>query len=431
MNATTGWRIAVPIGGALVLAVFAWLYAEFPASYHAILVAWGVAPHFLFLDTHAVLAALDCAREGLDPYHYNPCDVLTRAYNYSPLILEASALPVTRSWNTAVGVALALIFFVCVASLPAPRTRRDGAIMALALLSTMTAFAIERGNIDLLIFALITAAGHALRGRVSARAGAYALLLFAGLLKFYPLAALAVALREKPSRFAAATASALAALVLFALHYRSGLEAAWSLVPVGSPFTDLFGAENLPRGLTRLLSPLTGESPLARLGAYAVLALLIFYAVRNAVAMTRHAAALARLPDATWLFFVLGSALIVGCFFAGQSIGYRGIHFLFVLPGLLALSRAADAPAIFFRTAALIVFLMWGEAFREALQHHVDPANQVAAWQTVKAAFWLFRELVWWRVIGALAGLLLCFAMSTEMARFAFGARAAAWRKQP
>ena len=83
--------MAVPAGGVLVLAVFAVLYREFPAGYDAILVAWGLAPfRFPFLDTHAVLSALDCARQGLDAYHHNPCDALTRAFNYSPLIDRTS-----------------------------------------------------------------------------------------------------------------------------------------------------------------------------------------------------------------------------------------------------------------------------------------------------------------------------------------------------
>src|SRR6185437_2981829 len=93
-------------------------------------------------------------------------------------------------------------------------------------------------------------------------------------------------------------------------------------------------------------------------------------------------------------------------FFAGQNIDYRGIFFIFVLPGLLALARAGGAPRIFFRTAILIVFLMWGELFREALQH-IAPTNADPIWQTVKASFWLLRELVWWRVIGVLLGLLI------------------------
>ena len=35
--------------------------------------------------------------------------------------------------------------------------------------------------------------------------------------------------------------------------------------------------------------------------------------------------------------------------------------------------------------------------------------------QNVRVAFWLIREVIWWRVIGTLAALLVAFAMTSEM----------------
>ena len=45
--------------------------------------------------------------------------------------------------------------------------------------------------------------------------------------------------------------------------------------------------------------------------------------------------AVTRLPDPEKTFLLIGAALIIGCFFAGSSSGYRGIHLLFTLPGTL------------------------------------------------------------------------------------------------
>ena len=44
----------------------------------------------------------------------------------------------------------------------------------------------------------------------------------------------------------------------------------------------------------------------------------------------------------------------------------------------------------------------------------------------IGAAFWLLRELVWWRVVGTLGGLLIAFVASTGAARWALGPRAPA-----
>jgi hypothetical protein len=426
-RATWLWRAAPPIVGMSVVAAFAILYLDAPKLYFGLLIAWGVDPfRFPFLDAHAVLSALQCARQGLDTYNYNPCDVLTRAFVYSPLILDAAVFPVTIAWNNWTGVALAAVFFLCIASLPAPRGTREWLAMGLAAGSTMSAFAVERGNIDIAIFLLMVLAGHFLPGRPVARAAGYFVILLGAILKFYPAVALVAALRERPRRFFAVAAVSLAVSILFVVHYRLGLEEAMTRVPTGSYFTDWFWAGNLPLGLAVLLQPATAiwpqAAPVLRVLPWLLLALLLFYCARTAFGMTRHAAAVARLPETHASFFVVGTALIVGCFFAGQSLDYRGIFFLLLLPGLLVLAREAEGGRPFRVTAWLIVFLMWGEMFREALQHvTLHDRTAAAVLQTVKAAFWLFREAIWWRVIGNLAGLLLCFAMETAMAKWAVG----------
>jgi hypothetical protein len=427
------WRFGVPLAGVALFALFALLYLEWPAAYFWILLAWGIDPfRFPFLDAHAVLSALQCARQGLDTYNYNPCDVLTRAFVYSPLILDAKIFPVTVAWNNWTGIVLYASFFLCLASLPAPRGRREGIVMALATVSTMCVFALERGNIDLVIFLLMVLAGHALLGSARLRVLAYAIAVFGAVLKFYPVVALVTALRERPRRFLAVAGASAVVLILFVVHYRHGIEEAMQRVPTGSYYTDFFWAGDLPLGLALLFKPLATSlpwtAPVLRFLPWPLLALLLFSCARRAIALTRQAATVSLLPEAPRIFLTLGAALIVGCFFAGQSIGYRGIFFLLLLPGLLVLARG-DKGKPFRATAGWIVFLMWGEMFREALQHtSFDSPTKTAMWQTVKAAFWLFRELVWWRVIGELAGLLLCFVLQTDTAKWALGDIVAARR---
>lgn len=417
---TARWPIAAVAGGVAALAAFALLYRFDPPLYIAVLDGWGVTPfRFPFLDTHAVLSALECTARGFDTYVLNPCDVLTRAFVYSPIILDAAALPVSVAWNNWVGIVLALAFLVAVASLPAPRGAREWAVMALAGFSTMTLFAVERGNIDVLIFVLLVIAVHLLRGRGAARGAGYAVIVFAALLKYYPIVAMIAALRERPRRFAVVVAVSAAVGALFLVHYWRPLHEAMMRVPSGSYFTDLFGVGNLPNGLFVLLSPLatrwSATTPVLVFLPSVLVVLLIYYAARNAVALAHDVAAgVMLLPQREALLLVIGAALIVGCFFAGQNIGYRGIFFLLLLPGLLALARDKEHGE--FRGAAwMIVFLMWGELFRDALQRvafHDSAAT--AAWQGAKVAFWMFREIVWWRVIGTLLGVLLYFAIGTE-----------------
>jgi hypothetical protein len=123
---------------------------------------------------------------------------------------------------------------------------------------------------------------------------------------------------------------------------------------------------------------------------------------------------------------LLGSAVICGCFFAGQSICYRGIFLLMVLPGLLAISRAApgrEARGMSLGTSVVIVLLMWGECFRRALVRTLDTAGLSSfVANELRVLFWLFRELGWWAVVGILSAILADFLWRSAIVQ-----EAAAW----
>src|SRR5437763_771477 len=83
-------RLAVPVGALVVFAGFAVLWlAGWDAAYFGIQRALGTNPfRFPFLDTHALLSAAECRRQGIDVYLQNPCDALGRVHAYSPLWLS-------------------------------------------------------------------------------------------------------------------------------------------------------------------------------------------------------------------------------------------------------------------------------------------------------------------------------------------------------
>lgn len=413
------WPVTVVVGGAAAIAAFGLLYRFDPPVYLAILRGWGADPfRFPFVDTHAVLSALECTRRGFDAYRDNPCDVLARPFIYSPMILGLAFVPVTAAWLGPAGLTLAGLFIVAVAALPPPHGARDWTVTILAALSTMSVFAVERGNIDLLIFAMVTLAGYLAQRGPAARAGSYGVILVAGGLKYYPLAGLLVMLHERPRRFAAMTAACAVVALLFLLRYHAALAEALAQLP-RMPFTpDMFGAVNLPNGLTTLLA--------WTWLAWAVSAIWLFFCARQVVAIVADAEEFAALDTPRALFMALGAALIVGCFVAQQNVGYRGIFFLLILPGLLALSRLPGAGRRAAVAAWLVVFLMWGDIVVQALRGSwgAYPAGTAALYE-VRVAFWFVRELVWWHVIATLVGLLSCFAADSEMGRWAMGFRVA------
>jgi hypothetical protein len=81
----------------------------------------------------------------------------------------------------------------------------------------MVVFALERGNVDLIIFIMPVVAGVLGTGPLASRILFYSLMLPAGLLKFYPLIVLSTALRERPRTFFAIAATAGLVVVGFFL----------------------------------------------------------------------------------------------------------------------------------------------------------------------------------------------------------------------
>jgi hypothetical protein len=120
-------------------------------------------------------------------------------------------------------------------------------------------------------------------------------------------------------------------------------------------------------------------------------------------------AAVAELPSPERMFLVIGSAVITGCFFAGQSIGYRGIFLLLVMPGLLTLSHSAarELRVLCLGTAIVIVLLMWGECLRLAFGGGFG--------------FWLLRELGWWWSVGVMLAVVTDFLQESPVVHSAFG----------
>ena len=95
---------------------------------------------------------------------------------------------------------------------------------------------------------------------------------------------------------------------------------------------------------------------------------------------------------------VMAGAIIVGCFFAGQSANYRAIFLIPVVGGLLAMRRVSDLAGLRARLGwlvGIILALMWGDAFRSAIRSCA-------------------RELAWWWAVASLLAVLVVFAVQSQ-----------------
>jgi hypothetical protein len=358
--------------------------------FYAIETQWGVWPgDYPFSDLEGLLSGIECHRKGIDPYVYNACDTWRRQFDYPPGWLLLSVFPVTTGWLVPAGIALCLAFLASLLLLPAARTDQGARLIAAGVLSSVTAFAVERANNDLVVFILV-AIGAALLSRPRAGIAGYAVIYLAGMLKYFPLAAMGIALREAPRRLALVAGAAIAVTGLFIALHHEELRTALATIPFGSPFRMVYGASNLGTGLVMIGAP----EGLGR----AVTALLCAGALGGGIALgLRPAAAEAAglLSPRESTFALAGAAMVLGTFFAAQNIDYRAVHMLLVLPVLVNLRDLGTAR----RYASLCwvgLALLWMNFFRIKVLS-VAYLFEGAAQQLIEAVpGFLLREALWW-----------------------------------
>lgn len=408
-------RIAPSLAGLLGMALVAALHAlVLPETYHTAFALWGVQSfHYLFLDLDGPLAARDCVRLGFDVYVFNPCDVIDRVHNYSPLWLAFPDLPPHQDDRLPLGLAFDMAFFAGLAMLPPARTRSELGLRVAAVLSTAVAYATERANVDVPIFLIVLTMLAALRGRFTLRMAGYALALLAAGLKYYPAPLLLLALRERTLRLLVIFIAAAAAGVAFLLAYGHDVRRSLPNIPGGLGFADMFGAADL-----RFDAAIVLKAAGASVGMRAVLPSLMLaaaFAVALAAVMRLWrrgdwAAAIARLEEGQRNALVAGALLSLGCFMAGQNLDYRFIFLLLALPGLSALGGDVSLGRLWAvrHATALGVLLLWEQGIR----YDTEALATALGWSKATQAglmlpLWAAREAAFWTLMTVLATILV------------------------
>jgi len=300
----------------------------------------GVAPGDLsFADLRSVTSSWDCERRGVEAFPYNPCDpfihssAFRRAANYPRLWTSFWHLGLGEGDTVPLGVAIAVVFYVAALAVTGPLTLGEGVVYAAALLAPATLLGVERGNVDLLMFALIVA-GLLLLPR-SAWAAAVPLVL-AGVLKLFPAAGIAVLFRRR-GRFIAGLAAA-AVLVAYGLATLSDIRTLRSVIP--REVVNSYGAGVVADALRS-----TGVS-WAQTGSdvrYVRLAVLVLGLLLAALLLQRR-----WLPGRTSLgsdndrrmdAFWAGGAVYSASYVFGNNFDYRLAFLLLCVPQLCAWGR--------------------------------------------------------------------------------------------
>jgi hypothetical protein len=401
-------RFTPTVAGIAAMTALALHYQLEPESYYRVLAFIGITPfRYPFIDLQNVLAWVDCWQRGVDVYVTNPCDVLDRKMDYPPLWLRLTFLP-GKEWTNPLGLCLAILFFLMLAVLPPPGSGRELLPRLVATLSPVTTFAVERANLDLLVFIIATAAGVLLLGPLRRRVVGYAMIVIAGFLKIYPLVLMMLTFRERPRVFLWVNGAAVAVVLATSFYFHAEIEKMLANSERGGLFSVYFGAHLLPDFIAQKVDAAMHPGPtvlsLVRLAIFSALVLVMAGWFFCMVRWRDLRVALARLPEPEKIFLLIGAALIGGCFLFASNVGYRGIHLLFTLPGLLAIARMKRDMRV--RQAAvqgcvLVVALTWvGFPIVESW------IGQVASAYVVRF-LWVLSEIAWWQVITLFIAILI------------------------
>jgi hypothetical protein len=415
-------RLAPTLVGVAAFGMMAALYRLNTVIYLDIQYFIGLDPwRYPFLDSEFMYAMKNCWQHGVDVYQAVPCDVVPgNKMAYSPLWQRLPFLPTERAARVPIGLATDLLWLLSLTLLPAARAWWEAALLSLATLSSMVCFALERNNIDVWIYLLITVGVLLFIRPGVARALGYAVFLAAALLKYYPFVLFGLALKQRPRGFLSIAGLATAALAIFAVWFWPELREELPNIPAGSPFADYVGLTNLPLAVADLMEMDGPMAPQHRsvvvLGLRLWLLALVFVFAILLARRPGFAAAVARLreTDATWL--VAFCLVMGGCYALIQNVSYRGIYLLPVLSGLLALRRASETPALRSRLLAVSVTLM-PIMWMEALRHWVAMLKALPVSPFLQdipiALVWLARELLWLNLERVLIAVLLVFAVQS------------------
>jgi hypothetical protein len=343
----------------------------------------------LFFDTRNLTAALECRRLGFDPLIDNPCDPWGRPLNYPRVWLALRWLGLNQSHTVVLALVFIALFLGSVFLLVGRISLGKGILIALAVSSPSVMLAIERANMDIVVFTLLVLAVLAWRvGTRRAQILSPLVVLLGATAKIYPVFGLPAYLFLRRRRAAAVTAIlCAAAFSVYAIVTLGDIQAVARVAPQGDYHS--FGARILPAAIWHRFVPDRWQGGALTKQLVAIIPLLVvgplvwFRGRRRLPERDETAGSPNRLA------FCLGSLIFLGTFAVGNNFDYRLVFMLLTLPQLFDwTTEESGEPRGWLAgvTLAAVLALLWIGALSEPLR--------------------LTDELVTWATVGLLVSLL-------------------------
>ena len=323
----------------------------------------GVGPLFFpFGDLRNVTAAWECTRKGIAVLPSNPCDPYTRPANYPRLWLALSDLGLGQSDTFWLGfIVVGLFLLAAIFVLPGRASWGATAVYAAVLCSPAAMLGVERGNVDIVLFAMVVLAVLVSTRGLIGLVAADALVLLAAMLKLFPIFSIGFLVPRRSRRAIVSILVVIAAFVVYAIAIRNQLHQIREVVPQTNKYS--YGLRRVSEWLSagtegskQKSSSLPGWDVLL-LVAVAGGAWLAARRTRPAVAHAPEDAAERRDLELFWA----GACTYVGTYAIARNYDYRLVFVLMTVPQLVRWTRAGSWLA--YLTIGAMLATMWLDGY--------------------------------------------------------------------
>ncbi len=353
-------RIGIRNNPRLVLFLFIGVYISILLFLHYVMgygytESWssmGVDPMYpSFSDLRAILTGIECHEMGYNVLVENPCDPWNRRMTYPSVWLAFGKFGLNGSHTIIVGIVFAALYFLSVLFILNPETVARATIYGVGVVSPTAMLAVERGNNDLFIFAILAAAIFLFTLKRPGAQALSALSVFAaGALKLYPIVAACMFLVRQKRGVILLFAVMIAFLVYLAFTWTDVV----TLYELTSRGTKLSYGYRVAFDIVERYPQLRSLDSTAWFTALPP-ALLTATSAGSVILALRHSAHVDVVPERAGLCFLAGASIFVGTFVIGNNYDYRLVFTLMTLPQLL--NWAADHDDRFIRTTSVTTIL--------------------------------------------------------------------------